>query len=78
MLIWFFLGGECVYFGDIGFDFKVLIDYFEWNGVKVLYDVNFVEFMFEVIGVGFCKCIGSDWGEKWRNLFEFVEVKCEI
>lgn len=77
-MIWPLLGGECVYFGDIGPDSKVLIDYLERNGAKVPHDANPAEFMLEAIGAGSRKRIGSDWGEKWRNSPEFAEVKREI
>ncbi|WWD20557.1 hypothetical protein CI109_105033 [Kwoniella shandongensis] len=71
-------GGECVYFGDIGPDSSVLIDYLEKNGAKVPGDVNPAEFMLEAIGAGSRKRIGGDWGEKWRNSPEFQHVKEEI
>ncbi|OCF78442.1 ATP-binding cassette transporter [Kwoniella mangroviensis CBS 8886] len=71
-------GGECVYFGDIGSDSKVLIDYLERNGAQVPSDANPAEFMLEAIGAGSRKRIGGDWGEKWRNSPEFQTVKEEI
>ncbi|WOO79751.1 ABC transporter G family member 14 [Vanrija pseudolonga] len=71
-------GGECVYFGDIGQDSKVLIDYLERNGAKVPEDANPAEFMLEAIGAGSRKRIGGDWHEKWKNSPEFAKVKEEI
>nr|ODN90094.1 ATP-binding cassette transporter [Cryptococcus depauperatus CBS 7841] len=71
-------GGECVYFGDIGPDSKILIDYLERNGAKVPHDANPAEFMLEAIGAGSQKRIGGDWGEKWKNSPELVKVKQEI
>jgi len=71
-------GGQTVYFGDIGEDSKVLIDYLERNGAKVPGDVNPAEFMLEAIGAGSRKRIGGDWHEKWVNSPEFAEVKEEI
>ncbi|GFZ48255.1 hypothetical protein JCM24511_06003 [Saitozyma sp. JCM 24511] len=71
-------GGECVYFGDIGQDSNVLIDYLERNGAKVPHDANPAEFMLEAIGAGSRRRIGGDWGEKWRNSPEFGDVKEEI
>ncbi|ODN86072.1 ATP-binding cassette transporter [Cryptococcus wingfieldii CBS 7118] len=71
-------GGECVYFGDIGPDSRVLIDYLERNGAPVPSNVNPAEYMLEVIGAGSRKRIGGDWGEKWRNSPEFSNVKQEI
>lgn len=71
-------GGECVYFGDIGEDSKVLISYLERNGAKVPEDANPAEFMLEAIGAGSRKRIGGDWHEKWKNSPEFAETKQEI
>ena len=71
-------GGQTVYFGDIGEDSRVLIDYLERNGAKVPGDVNPAEFMLEAIGAGSRKRIGGDWHEKWKNSPEFAEVKKEI
>ncbi|KAK4686950.1 ATP-binding cassette, subfamily G (WHITE), member 2, PDR, partial [Tremellales sp. Uapishka_1] len=71
-------GGECVYFGDIGPDSAVLIDYLERNGADVPHDVNPAEFMLEAIGAGSRKRIGGDWGEKWRNSPELAVIKTEI
>ena len=67
-----------MYFGDIGEDSHVLIDYLERNGAKVPGDVNPAEFMLEAIGAGSRKRIGGDWYEKWKNSPEFAEVKKEI
>lgn len=71
-------GGECVYFGDIGPDSAVLIDYLERNGAKVPADANPAEFMLEAIGAGSRKRIGGDWHQKWLNSPEFAKVKEEI
>ncbi|EIW69828.1 hypothetical protein TREMEDRAFT_43505 [Tremella mesenterica DSM 1558] len=71
-------GGECVYFGDIGPDSRVLIDYLEANGAKVPEDANPAEFMLEAIGAGSRRRIGGDWHEKWVASPEFAQVKEEI
>lgn len=71
-------GGETVYFGDIGTDSQVLIDYLERNGAKVPGDVNPAEFMLEAIGAGSRKRIGGDWHEKWVNSPELAQVKEDI
>lgn len=71
-------GGECVYFGDIGPDSAVLIDYLERNGAKVPADANPAEFMLEAIGAGSRKRIGGDWHQKWINSPEFAQVKADI
>ena len=71
-------GGECVYFGDIGHDAKVLAAYLERNGAPVPGDINVAEYMLEAIGAGSRKRIGGDWGEKWRNSPEFKDVQAEV
>ncbi len=72
-------GGECVYFGDVGKDSHVLVEYLERNGAPVPSSVNPAEFMLEAIGAGSAKRMGGeDWGVKWRNSPEFDEVKLEI
>lgn len=71
-------GGETVYFGDIGPDSAVLVDYLERNGAKVPANANPAEYVLEVIGAGSRKRIGGDWGETWRNSPELAAVKEEV
>jgi ABC-type multidrug transport system permease subunit/energy-coupling factor transporter ATP-binding protein EcfA2 len=71
-------GGECVYFGDIGEDSKVLIQYLEANGATVPADCNPAEEMLNIIGAGSRKRVGGDWHQKWLNSPEFAKVKEEI
>jgi energy-coupling factor transporter ATP-binding protein EcfA2 len=87
-------GGETVYFGDIGPDSKVLIDYLEKNGAPVPSNANPAEFMvrfrsrcrtqanpvqLEAIGAGSKKRMGGgDWHQKWKNSPEFKQVLEEI
>lgn len=72
-------GGQCVYFGDIGKDSNVLIDYLERNGAPVPHDANPAEFMLEAIGAGSRKRMGGgDWHEKWLNSEEFARTKEQI
>ncbi|KAI5450104.1 ATP-binding cassette transporter snq2 [Naganishia albida] len=72
-------GGECVYFGGVGKDSNVLVDYLERNGAPVPHDANPAEFMLEAIGAGSRKRMGGgDWHEKWLNSPEFSTVKEEI
>lgn len=72
-------GGETVYFGDIGKDSQVLIDYLERNGAPVPNNANPAEFMLEAIGAGSRKRMGGgDWHEKWKNSPEFKTVLEEI
>ncbi|KAL1957037.1 hypothetical protein VTO42DRAFT_6414 [Malbranchea cinnamomea] len=72
-------GGECVYFGDIGKDASVLIDYFRRNGAECPPNANPAEWMLDAIGAGQAPRIGDrDWGDIWRNSPELAKVKEEI
>ena len=69
-------GGECVYFGDIGNDAKVLLEYFAKQGAVCPPDANPAEWMLDAIGAGNAPRIGSrDWGEIWRSSSELANVK---
>ncbi|KAF9512472.1 hypothetical protein BS47DRAFT_1363141 [Hydnum rufescens UP504] len=69
-------GGETVYFGDIGPDSRVLVDYFARNGAPCPPDANPAEFMLDAIGSGSRKRIGpKDWAEIYLDSPEFEENK---
>jgi ATP-binding cassette subfamily G (WHITE) protein 2 (SNQ2) len=73
------LGGQCVYFGDIGKDANVLIDYFGKHGADCPPDANPAEWMLDAIGAGMAPRLGDkDWGEVWRDSEEFAYTKNEI
>ena len=72
-------GGECVYFGDIGKDAVVLLDYFRRNGADCPPKANPAEWMLDAIGAGNAPRIGDrDWGEIWRQSPELKATKEEI
>ncbi|WPG98335.1 Hypothetical protein R9X50_00112400 [Acrodontium crateriforme] len=72
-------GGETVYFGDIGKDAHVLIDYFHRNGADCPPDANPAEWMLDAIGAGQSPRIGTrDWGDIWQDSDELAAVKEEI
>lgn len=72
-------GGECVYFGDIGQDSHILLDYFRRNGADCPPDANPAEWMLDAIGAGQTRQIGDrDWGDIWRTSAELANVKQEI
>ena len=72
-------GGECVYFGDIGKDASVLIDYFRRNGAECPPDANPAEWMLDAIGAGIAPRIGGrDWGEVWRDSPELATARSDI
>ncbi|KAK1060938.1 ATP-binding cassette transporter snq2 [Friedmanniomyces endolithicus] len=69
-------GGECVYFGDIGRDANVLIDYFHENGADCPPDANPAEWMLDTIGAGQAARFGSkDWGQIWQESEELLATK---
>lgn len=72
-------GGQCVYFGDIGPDSRILLDYFRRNGADCPEDANPAEWMLDAIGTGQARRIGDrDWGDIWRTSPELVALKDEI
>lgn len=72
-------GGECVYFGDIGKDAHVLIDYFHRNSAECPPNANPAEWMLDAIGAGQSPRIGDrDWGDIWRTSPELSKVKEDI
>ncbi|KAF2279999.1 uncharacterized protein EI97DRAFT_369894 [Westerdykella ornata] len=72
-------GGQCVYFGDIGKDAHVLLDYFHRHGADCPPDANPAEWMLDAIGAGQAPRIGKrDWADVWADSEEFAKVKEEI
>lgn len=69
-------GGETVYFGDIGEDAHVLLDYLHRHGADCPPDANPAEYMLDAIGAGVAARIGDrDWGEIWRDSPELAATK---
>ena len=72
-------GGETVYFGEIGKDAHVLLDYFHCNGADCPSDANPAEWMLDAIGAGIAARIGDqDWGEIWQESEELAATKQAI
>ena len=72
-------GGECVYFGEVGKDAQVLIDYLARHDAHCPADTNVAEFMLDAIGAGLTPRMGErDWGEIWRDSPEFQQVKEDV
>ncbi|PSN74488.1 hypothetical protein BS50DRAFT_17238 [Corynespora cassiicola Philippines] len=72
-------GGQCVYFGDIGKDAHVLLDYFHRNDADCPSDANPAEWMLDAIGAGSTPRLGKrDWADVWADSPEFAQVKQEI
>ncbi|KAJ4311874.1 ATP-binding cassette transporter snq2 [Neodidymelliopsis sp. IMI 364377] len=72
-------GGQCVYFGDIGKDAHVLIDYFHRHGADCPPAANPAEWMLDAVGAGSAPRIGDkDWADVWTDSEEFAQVKRDI
>jgi ABC-type multidrug transport system ATPase subunit len=72
-------GGQCVYFGDIGKDASILLDYFRRHGAYCPPDANPAEWMLDAIGAGQAPRIGDkDWADVWSDSLEFERVKQEV
>lgn len=62
-------GGRTVYFGDIGQDSHILVDYFERNGgPKVSPGANPAEYMLAAIGAAPGAATAIDWPSVWREV----------
>ncbi|KAJ5992228.1 CDR ABC transporter [Penicillium sp. IBT 35674x] len=72
-------GGQCVYFGEIGYDSQILRDYFYKHGADCPENANPAEWMLDAIGAGQTRRIGDrDWGDIWKTSTELVQVKKDI
>ncbi|CCH45109.1 putative membrane protein [Wickerhamomyces ciferrii] len=72
-------GGQTVYFGDIGKNSRVLLDYFERNGARHCErHENPAEYILESIGAGATASVHEDWYEKWCNSAEYESTTREI
>lgn len=71
--------GKTIYFGDIGKNSRVLVDYFARNGgPKCPAGVNPAEYMLEVIGAAPGAHTEIDWPEVWRSSQEHELVQQEL
>ncbi|KAF2020714.1 hypothetical protein BU24DRAFT_7207 [Aaosphaeria arxii CBS 175.79] len=69
-------GGKTVYYGDVGENSKILIDYFVRNGGPPCPpSANPAEWMLEVIGAAPGSHTDIDWNEVWRNSAEYAYVQ---
>jgi ABC-type multidrug transport system ATPase subunit len=72
-------GGRTVYFGDIGTDSEILIDYFVRNGAPCCESgANPAEYILQVIGAAAGTITEVDWPETWNNSQELAAVKAEL
>ncbi|CCF57077.1 hypothetical protein KAFR_0C00820 [Kazachstania africana CBS 2517] len=72
-------GGQTVYFGNIGENSSLLLDYFERNGARQCSSSeNPAEYILEAIGAGATATVKEDWNEIWRNSPESRNSQNEI
>lgn len=72
-------GGRTVYFGDIGRDSHVLLDYFKRNGgPEITIGQNPAEYMLEAIGAAPGAQTSVDWPQVWKDSQECKEVQAEL
>ncbi|TEY32131.1 hypothetical protein BOTCAL_0755g00010 [Botryotinia calthae] len=72
-------GGRCVYFGDIGKDAHVLLDYFHRHGAVCPSDANPAEWMLDAVGAGQAPRIGDrDWADIFADSPELANIKDRI
>ena len=72
-------GGRCVYFGDIGENANVLLDYFHRHGADFPADANPAEAMLDAIGAGQAPRVGNrDWADIFAESPELANVKDQI
>ncbi|KAF9886304.1 hypothetical protein FE257_011563 [Aspergillus nanangensis] len=69
-------GGKTVYFGDIGSQSSILLEYFQRAGARCCQEAeNPAEYILEVVSGG---TSDLDWVQVWRESAEFKEVQCEL
>ncbi|KAF9876534.1 ABC multidrug transporter [Colletotrichum karsti] len=72
-------GGRTVYFGDIGQNSHILVDYFSRHGAATYQDgSNPAEYMLEVIGAAPKAHTDIDWPSVWRESEEYQAVQNEL
>lgn len=72
-------GGRTVYYGEVGKNSQILIDYFERNGApKCPAGENPAEWMLAAIGAAPGTHTDVDWHQAWLNSPERVEVRQEL
>ena len=71
-------GGKTVYFGPIGENSRMLLDYFETHGARKCGDEeNPAEYMIEVVNK-LQNARGEDWFDVWKSSKEAHAVQAEI
>jgi ATP-binding cassette, subfamily G (WHITE), member 2, SNQ2 len=72
-------GGKTVYFGDIGPNSRIMLDYFEHNGAPRCEDhENPAEYILRAIGAGVTSTVTQDWAATWKSSAEGHAVRGEL
>ncbi|KAG2234181.1 hypothetical protein INT48_005981 [Thamnidium elegans] len=72
-------GGKTAYYGEIGEDARVMIDYFEKNGGPICSpDANPAEYILEVVGAGTAGKAKQDWADIWDSSVEAKALDKEL
>ncbi|GMM59215.1 hypothetical protein DAKH74_058320 [Maudiozyma humilis] len=72
-------GGKTVYFGDLGYGCRKMIDYFESHGApRCPADANPAEWMLDVIGASSDSHIAENFNEIWRDSVNYRQVQNEL
>jgi ATP-binding cassette subfamily G (WHITE) protein 2 (PDR) len=72
-------GGRTVYFGDIGRNSKILLDYFARNGgPEYMPGENPAEYMLAAIGAAPGANTTIDWPTVWKESKEYAQVHAEL
>lgn len=62
------VGGQTVYFGDIGKNSSTVLNYFESQGARKCQPTeNSAEYLLEVIGAGATASVNEDWHQLWAK-----------
>lgn len=77
-LLFLAAGGKTVYFGDIGENSQILLDYFDANGAEKCGDEeNPAEYMLNIVNRG-NNSKGDDWHSIWNNSPQCRDAMSEI
>lgn len=72
-------GGKTVYFGEIGEQSRILLEYFQANGARKCLDgENPAEYMLEIIGAGSSGTSSQDWPEVWKKSEQATGIQTEL
>ncbi|KAI0693726.1 pleiotropic drug resistance ABC transporter [Cytidiella melzeri] len=73
------VGGQTVYFGDLGYHSTTMVGYFERNGARSCGpEENPAEYILQVIGAGATATADRDWHQVWKQSPEAQTLHQEI